>query len=62
MTTDKKEATQKIAAILKQINELFAEAETIADEAGVGISWSGPEYAMGGDYAEGQWNASSMSC
>ena len=76
--TDKQEAQGKIAEQLKIVRDAFAEAERIADEAGVSFSWDGPSYGMGG-YYEGQgerkdetdeewedsdagWSASSQSC
>jgi hypothetical protein len=42
-------ASEQIAAILKQVRTLIGEAESIADEAGTGFSFS-LAYGMGGWY------------
>lgn len=76
--TDKQEAQGKIAEQLKIVEDAFAEAERIADEAGIWFRWDGPSYGMGGSYAgrgertdetdeewedsDAGWSASSQSC
>ena len=46
----RKIAYAQIEAKLHEIAVLYAEAEKIADEAGVSFSTSGPSYGMGGYY------------
>ena len=69
--TTQREANEKIAAILKQIDALYAEAEAIADAAQVQFYTGGPEYGMGGYYqprtprtdgSDEGWHSSSSSC
>jgi hypothetical protein len=46
----RKEAYTKIEIILKQIGELYLQAEEIAKEGGVSFDTNGPAYGMGGCY------------
>lgn len=56
------EANKLIAQKMKEVEELVAECETIADEANVSFSCDVGGYGMGGWYESGEWQASSQSC
>lgn len=45
-----KEASTKIAALIKEAEAKIAEAEKVSNESGIDFSWSGPDYGMGGHY------------
>lgn len=50
MTLSKQEATKKIAEIIEQAQFLINEAESIADQSGVGFRVNFGGYGMGGYY------------
>lgn len=74
----KQQALTEINEKIEQAQRLIEEAQKIADKAGVGFSWDGPGYGMGGYYTpekgpnrwleeweesdEGGWASSSTSC
>lgn len=57
-------ANKQIAAKLAQIDVLYAECASIAEQAGIGyFCYSGPAgYGDGGGWSESGWQASSQSC
>lgn len=57
-------ANKQIAAKLAQIDVLYAECASIAEEAGIStFSYGGPAgYGDGGYWTESGWQASSQSC
>lgn len=68
-----KEATEQIAKLLSQAEELVREAQAIADDTGVTFDLDIGGYGMGGYYDpndredqwgndNGGWHASSQSC
>jgi hypothetical protein len=61
-TLTQQEASRQIAEKLETAKRALADAQNIADENGVGFSWSGPEYGMGGYYtAKPNWDSSGCS-
>lgn len=63
MSDKEREAYAKIAEIKRQIDGLYDEAASIADEYGLSFSYGGPAgYGDGGYYEDGEWTASSNSC
>lgn len=66
----RQEASAQIAEILAAVNDLLSDAEDLAEAHGIGFSWGGPAYGMGGYYSgtgrnpseDGGWIASSQSC
>lgn len=71
--TYNQEATQQIAKLLSQAEELVREAQAIADDTGVTFDLDIGGYGMGGYYDpndredqwgndNGGWHASSQSC
>lgn len=64
---------EKINQLLREAEEKLAEAQKLANEAGIVFYWSGPAYGMGGSYvskeaaeqwgsSDAGWQASSYSC
>ena len=58
---DRQEAVARISELTNQAREILREAEAIADQAEVSISWD-LAYGMGGWYESGEWRSSSSSC
>lgn len=71
----KREALERIAKLIEQAEKLVFEAESIADEHGLGFGVNFGGYGMGGTYysekyveeqgsrhMDSGWNASSQSC
>lgn len=62
MTDDTQQKAMKtIAEKIKQAEALIAEAEIIANENGVGFSWDGFAYGMGGSFiprSDEDWSSS----
>lgn len=57
----REEANAEISALVEHAYETIRQAERLADEHNLEISFS-VEYGMGGYYSDGVWTSSSADC